>query len=48
MADKSRSRSEGGSGLGLALGQRIVQLHGGTMEIESKVGEGTRVSVTFP
>ena len=48
MADKSRSRSEGGSGLGLALGQRIVQLHGGTMEIESKAGEGTRVSVTFP
>ena len=48
MADKSRSRSEGGSGLGLTLGQRIVQLHGGTMEIESKAGEGTRVSVTFP
>ena len=48
MADKSRSRGEGGSGLGLALSLRIVQLHGGTMEIASRVGEGTRVRVTFP
>ncbi len=48
MADKSRSRGEGGSGLGLALSLRIVQLHGGTMEIASRVGEGTRVTVTFP
>lgn len=48
MADKSRSRGEGGSGLGLALSLRIVQLHGGTMEIASKAGEGTRVTVVFP
>ena len=35
MADKSRSRSEGGSGLGLALCERIARLHGMEMKIES-------------
>ena len=39
MADKSRSRSEGGSGLGLALCERIARLHGMEMKIES-VSEG--------
>lgn len=48
MADKSRSRSEGGSGLGLALGEKIVRLHQAVMEIKSRVGEGTVVTVRFP
>lgn len=45
MVDKSRSRTQGGAGLGLAVCQRIVTLHGGTLEFESELGRGTRVSV---
>ena len=44
MVDKSRSRAEGGAGLGLALGQRIAQIHGTVLRYESKVGRGTVVS----
>ncbi len=45
MVDKSRSRAHGSAGLGLAVCQRIVALHGGRMEIESTPGRGTRASV---
>ena len=45
--DKSRSRAEGGAGLGLALCRQIVQAHGGRMEFTSEEGKGTTVSVDF-
>lgn len=45
MVDKSRARAQGGAGLGLALCSRIAGLHGGTLEIESELGRGTRVLV---
>ena len=43
--DKSRSRAQGGAGLGLSLCNEIVQLHGGTMQFESRVSNGTVVTV---
>lgn len=45
MVDKARSRKEGGAGLGLYLCRRIVKLHQGRLEIESREGEGTTVTV---
>lgn len=45
--DKSRSRAEGGAGLGLALCQQIVQIHGWQMHFESEVGAGTEITLTF-
>ena len=48
MEDKSRSRSQGGAGLGLALCKKIADVHGSTLEIESTLGEGTTVKFTLP
>lgn len=48
MVDKSRSRAEHGAGLGLSLCDRIVRLHGGTMDIESEEGKGTEITVFIP
>lgn len=45
MVDQSRARAQGGAGLGLAVCQRIVTLHGGRMSFASEPGKGTRVSV---
>ena len=45
MVDKSRSRAEGGAGLGLTLCQRIAELHGSSLEFLSEVGKGTQVSI---
>ncbi|MBQ8075937.1 MAG: HAMP domain-containing histidine kinase [Oscillospiraceae bacterium] len=45
MVDRSRSKNQGGVGLGLALAKEIVQAHGGQLIIESIVGTGTTVRV---
>ena len=47
MVDKSRSRRQKGSGLGLALVQRISKVHNARIEIESRLGEGTKVWICF-
>ena len=43
--DKSRSRKQGGAGLGLALCKQIVELHNGRIHFDSAPGKGTRVTV---
>jgi signal transduction histidine kinase len=47
-ADKSRTRSGGGSGLGLSIIQKIVQMHGGSVSVQSAPGEGTEMTVRLP
>jgi len=46
--DQARSRELGGTGLGLAIVKHIVQLHHGELLIESRVREGTTVTVRLP
>jgi len=47
-ADKSRSRATGGAGLGLAIARQLVEAHGGRVEVESEIGQGTRFTFTLP
>jgi PAS domain S-box-containing protein len=46
--DSSLSRQQTGTGLGLALVQRLVDLHGGSVQVESAIGRGSRFIVTLP
>ena len=46
--DKSRSKKQGGSGLGLALVKTIADAHGATITVDSEPGKGTTVSVILP
>jgi len=46
--DAGLTRRNDGVGLGLPLTKRLIELHGGTMEIESKRGKGTLVTVRLP
>ncbi|MCC8163092.1 MAG: HAMP domain-containing histidine kinase [Lachnospiraceae bacterium] len=48
MVDKSRSRSEHGAGLGLALCEKITRIHGGSLRFYSVEGEGATVELLLP
>jgi len=48
MVDCSRNKLKGGSGLGLALVKRIADAHGAQIAVESILGQGTTVRITFP
>ena len=47
-ADRARSRELGGTGLGLSIVKHIAQLHGGRVEAESTLGQGTTIRVILP
>ncbi len=46
--DESRSRSYGGTGIGLSIVKHIMQRHGGSVQLQSKVGEGSEFICQFP
>ena len=47
-ADPSRARATGGAGLGLTIAKQLVEVHGGTMHVESVPGEGSRFVFELP
>ena len=48
MIDKSRSRAQGGAGLGLSICAEIIKRHNGHMEFQSVEREGTIVRIFLP
>lgn len=46
--DKSRSRATGGSGLGLAIARGMVEAHGGSIGVESTIGQGAKFTFVLP
>ena len=46
--EKARSSNAGGSGLGLAIAKEIIEAHGGSIWVQSKVGEGTKMYIFVP
>jgi signal transduction histidine kinase len=48
QADSRLSRKIEGTGLGLAISRNLMELHGGSLDIESEVGRGTAAHMRFP
>ena len=47
-ADKARSRAQGGAGLGLSIAKWIVDMHQGSIDVESEPGKGSTFRVSVP
>jgi signal transduction histidine kinase len=48
QVDDSNTRQKGGTGLGLAISKRIVEMHGGSIRVDSKLGSGSTFQVKIP
>jgi signal transduction histidine kinase len=48
QVDGSTAREYGGTGLGLSITKRLVELHGGSIRVDSKIGEGSKFTFTVP
>jgi two-component system phosphate regulon sensor histidine kinase PhoR len=48
VADRSRSRGQSGSGLGLSIARNLVEAHGGTISVDSALGRGATFTCRFP
>src|SRR5690606_28129808 len=46
--DRSRSRETGGTGLGLAIVKHVAQRHGGRIDVQSSMGEGSTFTIALP
>ncbi len=46
--EEARSKDNGGSGLGLALVQKIINIHNGRINVNSEIGKGTKMSIYLP
>lgn len=47
-ADKARTRNTGGIGVGLSIAKALIEAHGGTVQAESKIGEGSMLRIDIP
>jgi len=48
QVDNTSTRQKGGTGLGLAISKRIVELHGGRIQVDSELGKGSTFTIRLP